>query len=117
MDQTGANQGNLTAAFPSTILPNVSVYEIYHMTVTGGSLLDTATIVAANRTFSYVTLDINGGNEWDPAAPLPMLKDWELYFYWDISASGILPKPIVTVWPRFDPVLPENASYGPFGGS
>lgn len=109
-DTTGANQGKLTTLFPSTDLPGVRVYEIYHMTVTGGTFLATAQILANNRTFSTVQLDLSGANEWDPSATLKMLTDWELVFYWNIASSSSA-KPIVTVWPQYDPSLPQNAGF------
>lgn len=109
-DTSGANTGFLTAAFPSSLLPNVRVYEIYHMTVTGGTFLDTARIVANGRLFSTVQLDLSGQNEWDPSSQLLMLTDWELFFYWDIATPGT-DLPVVTVWPRYDPALPENEGF------
>lgn len=109
-DQTGKNTGNLTAAFTSQQLPSVNVFEIYHMVVTGGPPLATATITIAGRQWSYVQLDVNGGNEWDPSEPALMVRDQELYFLWAIAAGGTAP--MVTVWPRYDTQLPENASAG-----
>lgn len=111
-DITGLNSGNLTAVFASDKMPRVPVYEIYHMVVTGGPALATANIVALGRQWSYVTLDLNGGNEWDPAQPLVLNSGNELYFLWALAQS-VTPPPVVTIWPRYDTDNPQNAGFGP----
>jgi hypothetical protein len=109
-DNTGKNTGNWTNAFTSQQLPSVNIFEIYHMVVTGGPPFASANIVIAGRQWSYVQLDINGGNEWDPSEPALMIRDQELYFFWQVAA--VAPAPMVTIWPRFDTQLPENAYVG-----
>ena len=110
-DQTGRNGGNLTTHFASQQMPNVNVFEIYHATVTGGPPLATATILIASRTWSVVQLGITGQNEWDPQQPALMAKDQEIYFQWAIPVASTQP-PVVTLWPRYDASLPENAGAG-----
>ena len=108
LDTTGTNAGNYTNAFTALQLPNVNVWELYHMTVTGGPPLATARILLGNRTWSYVQLDVNGGNEWDPSQPAEVRGSQELFFLWAVTVAGN-PAPVVTIWPRYDTQLPENA--------
>jgi hypothetical protein len=108
-DPSGINIGLWTNPFVTGQLPNVNVYEIYHMVVLGGPPLANASIVVGGKAWSFVELSINGGNEWDPAEPLYMRQDFELYFYW---TTAVAPAPTVTIWPRFDDALPENKFVG-----
>lgn len=108
LDQSGKNAQNLTTAFTADVLPKVNVYEIYHMVVTSGPPLAVARIVVIGKFWSFVTLDINGGNEWDPSQPLIMHAGSDMYFLWNIPVASSSPPPLVTAWPRFDPDHPQN---------
>lgn len=107
-DPSGLNTGNWTNAFTSAVLPRVNpVYEVHHMTVTGGQPLIAGRITAAGQNWSTVQLDINGQNEWDPSQPLLLTSGQELYVYW--AAVATANPPIVTVWARYDPALSSKA--------
>lgn len=110
-DTTGLNAGNLTSAFTASNLPNVNTYEVYHMTLTGAPIFAAAQIVIRNKTYSTVTADLNGNNEWDPQQAAIMNTGDELYFLWNIPASS-LSKPSVTIWLRYDPTLTQNKYLG-----
>lgn len=110
-DQTGKNNGNLTSHFATgtTGMPGMNVWEVYHFAVTGGPPLALATIILAGVAYSTVTLDGFGTNEWDPQQPMEVRGDQEIYFLWNIAAPGAAGQiPSVSMWPRYDPSLPEN---------
>jgi hypothetical protein len=105
-DQTGANPGNWTNAFMAAAMPLVNPqYEIYHMTVIGGSPLAGGVIyVGLTNPWSTVQLDINGTNEWDPSEPLILTSGQEIYVLWNTPVTGGDP-PVVTIFPRYDPAV------------
>jgi hypothetical protein len=104
-DATGFNPGNWTNAFLSSTLPTVNPqYQIYHMTVTGGTPFAGGRIFRGQQAWSTVQLDINGTNEWDPSQPLPMKSGQEVYVYWNTPVSGGNP-PTVTIWSQYDPAI------------
>ena len=109
VDTTGHNGANYTNAFTNAAgLPTVGVYEIYHAVITGGPPLAVANIFLAGKQWDWVQLGVNGGNAWDPSQPAEVRGEQELYFYWNVTAAGN-PAPVVTLWPRYDTQLPENA--------
>lgn len=113
-DQTGANTGNLTAAFTTNILGTMpAVYEWYHAiidTATGALFTPAACPVMLNirkpATFTYPA----GGTEWDPSQPIQMRSGDELFFFWQL-ASSVTPVPRVTCYFRYDTTVPANQGY------
>lgn len=109
-DQTGLNAGNWTNHFPSSVLPTVGVYEVFHIVITSSSahVLAGASIILAGKTWDTVTLDQNGSNSWDPSQPMEVRADQDVFFLWAIPVTST-PAPVVTLWPRYDTQLPVNA--------
>lgn len=90
----------------SNVMPLVNPqYEIYHMTVIDGPPLAGGVIyVGLTNPWSTVQLDVNGTNEWDPSEPLLLLSGGEVYVLWNSPVSGGS-APVVTLWPRYDPMI------------
>ena len=113
-DTTGANKGNLTAAFTTGILGTMpSVYQWYHAiidTATGALFTPAPCRVMLNyskpATFTYPA----GGTEWDPSQPIQMQDGYELFFFWQL-ASNVTPVPRVTCYFRYDTDDPANRGY------
>lgn len=106
-DTTGQNAGNYTNDFTQAVLPRVSQFEIYHMTVSGAVVLSSAQILIRNSLFSTVTVDLSGTNEWDPSEPAIVNYGDEVVFLWNIAVSGNA-APSATLWLRYDATLARN---------
>ena len=113
-DQTGANKGNLTAAFTTNVLGTMPpVFEWYH------AVIDTATGALFTPANCPVMLNIRkpatvtypaGSTEWDPSQPILMRSGDELFFFWQL-ASNVTPVPRVTCYFRYDADLRANQGY------
>lgn len=106
-DTTGQNSGNWTNAFTVAVLPQVNVFEIWHMTVKSAPVAATAKIIIHNALFSVVTTGLDGTNEWDPQQAAILKPGDEMDFLWKVATS-VTPAPIVTIWTRYDADLPAN---------
>lgn len=106
-DTTTLNSGNYTNAFTPAVLPRISQFEIYHMTVSGAVVLSSAQIRLRNSLFSTVTVDLSGTNEWDPSEPAIVNYGDEVLFLWNIAVSGNA-APSATLWLRYDATLVRN---------
>lgn len=114
-DQTGANTGNLTAAFTTGTLGTMPpVFEWFRATIgtaTPGQLFTPApcgVYVNVRRLVSFTYPA--GGTEWDPSQPIPMRSGDELFFFWQLAKS-VTPVPLVTCYFRYDADIPANRSF------
>ena len=114
-DLTGANAGQLTAAFTTNVLGTMPpIYEWCRAmvaTATPGGLFTPAPAgiylnIRKPVSFTYPV----GGSEWDPSQPVLMRSGDELFFFWQL-ASSVTPVPVVTCFFRFDPDNPANRGY------
>lgn len=105
-DDTGLNPGNWTNDFGTDLMPSIAQYEIYHAVVTGAPAGATATITIGTRQISFTAPGFGGGSEWDPAQPPIVMEGQEVYFLWNVAATGT--PPVVTLWLRYDPAVPNN---------
>jgi hypothetical protein len=105
-DLTGLNSGNWTNVFDHSVLgAKVPYFECYHISVTNVPALSTLTVFVGIDVFSAVLLA--GDSEWDPAQPLPLTPDDDVYLCWNQAASGT--PPTATMWLRYDPAInPAN---------
>ena len=109
-DQTGQNGGNLTNHFTTAVLNmRVAVAEVYHAVVTNVPSGAAGQVNIGTRPYSF-TMPF-GGSEWDPAQPMILQTGQEVYFLWSV-ASSVTPAPVVTLYMRYDPVLPGNSYPG-----
>ena len=112
-DTTGANAGNLTAAFTQNVLGTMPpVFEWYRATVATavpGAVFTPASCgiyvnIRKPVSFTYPA----GGAEWDPSQPILMRSGDELFFFWALAAS-VAPVPVVTCFFRYDADLAANS--------
>jgi hypothetical protein len=100
-DTTGQNPGNWTNDFSASVLGvSVPQFEVYRGVVTNSPAGGSAVIQAGIRELSFTAPGLGGGSEWDPSQPPILLPGQDLYFFWNIAASGTAP--VVTLWLRYD---------------
>lgn len=111
-DTTGLNPGNLTNSFsPQVLATTQQIIEVFHVVIAtatpGQTFAPSPCTVYLNQhpyTFTYPA----GGTEWDPQQPLEVRFGSQVDFCWGLASSAT-PVPVVTVWLRYDPLLPGNA--------
>lgn len=113
-DTTGLNAGNLTNAFsPQVLALNVPYAEVYHVAVTGVPAGAVATIVVNTAKWGFTAPGLAGsvaagaGTEVEYSAGLLFEPGDEIDFLWS-AASTATPKPLVTLWLRYDIDIPAN---------
>lgn len=114
-DTTGANKGNLTAAFTTNVLGTTPpVFEWFRAmvgTATPGQTFTPASCGIYLNIRKPVSATYPAGiTEWDPSQPIPMRSGDELFFFWAL-ASSVTPAPLVTCFFRFDVDIPANRSF------
>lgn len=101
-DQTGLNPGNWTNVFDRGVLKaNVAEFECYHMSVINVPRTSILTVYVQKDVFSSALLI--GNAEWDPAQPLPLTPDDDVYLCWNQPATGT--PPTAWMWLRYDPAI------------
>jgi hypothetical protein len=104
-DTTGFNAGNWTNSFTSAVINiNVANYEMYHAVITSAPAGAQATVQVDAQIYSFSFPLF--GSEWDPQQPLLLQPGREIYFLWNITASGTPPQ--VNCYFRYDPTVPGN---------
>ena len=111
-DQTGLNAGNLTNSFsPQVLAVTQQIIEVFHVViapaVAGTTFAPAPCTIYLDQhpyTFTYPA----GGTEWDPVQPMEVRFGSQVDFCWGLAASAT-PVPVVTVWLRYDPLLPGNS--------
>lgn len=103
-DQSGLNPGNLTSAFPVSVLTaKVAYYEVYSINVRGVPTLSTVMVFVGARL--RTTALLAGNSEYEAINPVYMAVQDELYVCWDIPATTPGVKIETTVWMRYDPSI------------
>ena len=113
-DQTGLNSGNLTNAFtPQALNVNVPHAEVYHVAITGVPAGAVADIRVSGQHWGFTAPGLAGsatagaGTEAEYAAGMPITPGDEIDFLWSVASSAT-PKPLVTLWLRYDIDIPAN---------
>ena len=78
------------------------------MVVTSVPIGAQALIQIGTRPYSFT--QPFSGSEWDPEQPMLLNPGQDVYFLWNVAASGV--PPIVTMYFRYDPALPGNSPIG-----
>lgn len=109
-DTSGLNPGNWTNTFTHDVIGvTVARFELYKITVQDvpGGFASPALFKGVDL---FSTAVLAGNAEWDPAQPLPMAPEDDLYFTWDQPATGT--PPTVWMWFRYDPAIqPLGSDY------
>lgn len=101
-DLSGLNEGNWTNVFDhATLGANVPRFECYHMSAV--SVPSLATLTVFKNTDVYSSVLLYGNSEWDPAQPMPLSPDDDVYLCWNQAATGT--PPVCWMWLRYDPVI------------
>jgi hypothetical protein len=101
-DTTGLNEGNWTNAFTHSVLgANVPYFECHHMSAINVPGISVLTAYVTNDVWSSVQLA--GNAEWDPAQPLLLRPDDDVYLCWNQPAEGT--PPTCWMWLRYDPAI------------
>jgi hypothetical protein len=109
-DQTGANPGNWTNYFSSSVLAgmNVSYFEWIHAAVSEVPAGASAVIVQLPvDTWGATAPGVGGVSEYAPPVGMPLQPGTEFAFLWTAPATGT-PIPLVTCWFRYDLDDPAN---------
>lgn len=113
-DTTGLNTGNLTCAFPESVLGiKVAYAECYHIAITGVPAGAVADIRLNTQRWGFTAPGLAGsaaagaGTEVEYAAGMLLQPGDEVDFLWSV-AIGTTPLPVVTMWLRYDVDIPAN---------
>lgn len=117
-DTTGLNAGNLTNQFTSASLGiNVPFFECYHICVTGVPAGAVGDIRVNTQHWGFTAPGLAGsaaagaGSEVEYSAGMLLKPGDEIDFLWSV-ASSVTPKPMVTMWFRYDNDIPVNKGTG-----
>jgi hypothetical protein len=101
-DTSTLNKGNWTNQFTKQQIGiNVAFFECYAVTAVNVPKLVTVDVYVNTRFRSSAVL--YGNAEWDPSQPMLLTPGDEVYFAWQVAASGTAPE--VTMWFRYDPMV------------